>query len=176
MSSLVCCFWWFLLGLLLGWLLNWLLNNGLKKGNDDSRGGANGGAGAARTAYSAPAAAPIATPTTAPVRTAGIDIVAAAAAGFSIKGEDDILIIEGIGPKIKELFNTAGFNTFEQVSKMSLAQMNDILEKGGPRFKLAKPGSWAEQAQLAANNEWLALKKLQDTLVAGVAVSPDHNA
>ena len=171
MSSFVCCFWWFLLGLLLGWLLNWLLSNWLRKDNGND--GSGGGSGTAHTAYSAPATPP--TPA-APMRMAGVDIVAAAAAGFSIKGSDDIIIIEGIGPKIKELFNTAGFNTFEQVSKMSLAQMNEILEKGGPRFKLANPGSWAEQARLAANNEWAALKKLQDELVAGVAVSPDHNA
>ena len=171
MSSFVCCFWWFLLGLLLGWLLNWLLRNWLSK--DDGNDGSGGGSGTAHTAYSAPATPP--TPA-APMRMAGMDIAAAAAAGFSIKGADDIIIIEGIGPKIKELFNTAGFNTFEQVSKMSLAQMNDILEKGGPRFKLANPGSWAEQARLAANNEWAALKKLQDELYAGVAAAPDSNA
>ena len=171
MSSFVCCFWWFLLGLLLGWLLNWLLSNWLKKDNNNDDGGS--GSGTAKAAYSAPvAAAPMPFAKT----MAGIDIAAAAAAGFSIKGADDIIIIEGIGPKIKELFNAAGFNTFEQVSKMSLAQMNDILEKGGPRFKLANPGSWAEQARLAANNEWAALKKLQDELYAGVAATPDSNA
>jgi predicted flap endonuclease-1-like 5' DNA nuclease len=167
MSALACCFWWFLLGLLLGWLLNWLLSNWLKK---DSDGG--GGSGTAKTAYSAPMAAPAA-----PVRTlvGGMDIAAAAAAGFSIKGADDIIIIEGIGPKIKELFNANGVNTFEQVSKMSVAEMSTILDKGGARFKLANPGSWAEQARLAANNEWVALKKLQDELYAGVALSDDSN-
>jgi predicted flap endonuclease-1-like 5' DNA nuclease len=167
MSALACCFWWFLLGLLLGWLLNWLLSNWLKK---DSDGG--GGSGTAKAAYSAPVAAPAA----ASMRVGGLDIAAAAAAGFSIKGADDIIIIEGIGPKIKELFNANGVSTFEQVSKMSVAQMSEILDKGGPRFKLANPGSWAEQARLAANNEWVALKKLQDELYAGVALSPDSNA
>lgn len=164
MSAFACCFWWFLLGLLLGWLLNWLLSNWLKKDNDDHGGG---GSGTAQAAYSAPA--PVA-------RTfGGIDIAAAAAAGFSIKGADDIIIIEGIGPKIKELFNANGVSTFEQVSKMSVAQMSEILDKGGPRFKLANPGSWAEQARLAATNQWPALKKLQDELYAGVAVAPDSN-
>lgn len=172
MSSFVCCFWWFLLGLLLGWLLNWLLSNWLRKDNGNNGSGGSG-SGTAHAAYNATA-----TPTApaAPMRMAGVDIAAAAAAGFLIKGSDDIIIVEGIGPKIKELFNTAGFNTFEQVSKMSLAQMNDILERGGPRFKLANPGSWAEQARLAANNEWHALKKLQDELVAGVAAATDSNA
>ncbi|MBS7809119.1 hypothetical protein [Variovorax sp. PCZ-1] len=173
MSAFFCCIWWFLLGLLLGWLLNWLLSNWLRKDSDDH----GGGSGTAHAAYSAPAAAPV-------VRTVmgagGIDIAAAAAAGFSIKGADDIIIIEGIGPKIKELFNAHGVSTFEQVSKMSIAQMSEILDKGGPRFKLANPGSWAEQARLASTNQWGALKKLQDELYAGVAAvadpSPDDKA
>jgi hypothetical protein len=38
---------------------------------------------------------------------------------------------------------------------------------------LANPGSWAEQARLATTNQWGALKKLQDELYAGVALSSD---
>ena len=163
MSAFACCFWWFLLGLLLGWLLNWLLSNWLRKDKDDG-----GGSGTAHAAYSAPA--PAARMNT---LVGGIDVAAAAAAGIAVKGMDDIIIIEGIGPKIKELFNNAGVSTFAQVAKMSVPEMSAILDKGGPRFKLANPGSWAEQARLAANNEWTALKKLQDELYAGVAAAPD---
>lgn len=169
MTAFACCFWWFLLGLLLGWLLNWLLSRWLRKDNDD-HGDGGSGRGIAQAAYSAPTGN---APSAAPMRMSGIDIAAAAAAGFLIKGADDIIIIEGIGPKIKELFNAGGVHSFEQVSKMSVTEMSAILDKGGPRFKLANPGSWAEQARLAANNEWAALKKLQDELVAGVALSPD---
>jgi predicted flap endonuclease-1-like 5' DNA nuclease len=171
MSAFACCFWWFLLGLLLGWLLNWLLSNWLRKDNDDDHGGHGGGSGV-QAAYSAPA-------TSSPAARAvpgGIDIVAAAAAGFSVKGSDDIIIIEGIGPKIKELFNGSGVNTFAQVASMSVAEMSAILDKGGARFKLANPGSWAEQARLADTNQWAALKKLQDELYAGVAASDPDNA
>ncbi len=173
MSAFACCFWWFLLGLLLGWLLNWLLSRWLRKDHDDhgGGGGADMGTAIAKAAYGAPTGS---APSAAPVRMSGIDIAAAAAAGFLIKGADDIIIIEGIGPKIKELFNAGGVTTFEQVSKMSVTEMSAILDKGGARFKLANPGSWAEQARLAANNEWVALKKLQDELVAGAALAPDH--
>jgi predicted flap endonuclease-1-like 5' DNA nuclease len=160
MSAFACCFWWFLLGLLLGWLLNWLLSSWLRKSDD--------GQGAGSGVHSAHAA-PLASASMASSTSGGIDIVAAAAAGFSVKGQDDIIIIEGIGPKIKELFNTHGVTTFAQVSKMSVAEMSAILDKGGPRFKLANPGSWAEQAHLAHTNQWAALKKLQDELYAGVA-------
>jgi predicted flap endonuclease-1-like 5' DNA nuclease len=164
MSALACCFWWFLLGLLLGWLLNWLLSNWLRK-DDDGKGGGSGTG--VQAAYTAPAARPV---------SGGIDIVAAAAAGFSVKSADDIIIIEGIGPKIKELFNAGGIHTFAQVAKLSVAEMSAILDKGGPRFKLANPGSWAEQARLADTNQWAALKRLQDELYAGVAAADDSNA
>jgi predicted flap endonuclease-1-like 5' DNA nuclease len=172
MSAFACCFWWFLLGLLLGWLLNWLLSKWLRKDDGGGNSGSSGGTGYA--GYSAtPAASPVMR--TAAALPGGVDVVAAAAAGFSIKGMDDIIIIEGIGPKIKELFNTHGVSTFEQIAKMSVPEMSAILDKGGARFKLANPGSWAEQARLAANNEWAALKKLQDELYAGVAASDDGN-
>jgi predicted flap endonuclease-1-like 5' DNA nuclease len=162
MSAFACCFWWFLLGLLLGWLLNWLLSRWLRK--DD-------GGSTTQSVYAAPPVAPAASNLV-----NGIDVMAAAAAGFSVKGQDDIIIIEGIGPKIKELFNQNGISTFTQVAKLSVAEMSAILDKGGSRFKMANPGSWAEQARLAANNQWTALKKLQDELYAGVASADDDKA
>ncbi len=152
MSALACCFWWFLLGLLLGWLLNWLLQK-LTRSDEP--------------VHYAPT--PVASPV-APQRfmSGGVDVAAAAIAGFSVKGDDDIIIIEGIGPKIAELFKTNGISTFAQISKMSVAEMSAILDKGGSRFKLANPGSWAEQARLAYENRWSELKVLQDALYAGV--------
>jgi predicted flap endonuclease-1-like 5' DNA nuclease len=164
MTALACCFWWFLLGLLLGWLLNWLLSKwtGKDKSPPEVR------------YVPAPVAAAVAAPV-APQRlmSGGVDIGAASLAGFSVKGDDDIIIIEGIGPKIAELFKNNGVSTFAQVSKLSVAEMAAILEKGGARFKLANPGSWAQQAKLAHENRWSELKVLQDDLYAGVEAVDD---
>jgi predicted flap endonuclease-1-like 5' DNA nuclease len=167
MSAFACCFWWFLLGVLLGWLLNWLISKWMR--GDDS--GSAGGAYTSQTAMSPP---PAAMPQR--MMAGGVDVVAAAAAGFSVKGDDDIIIIEGIGPKIKALFAENGITTFAQVARMSVADMSAILDKGGARFKMANPGSWAEQARLAAENRWQALKKLQDDLYAGVEVTDDDDS
>jgi predicted flap endonuclease-1-like 5' DNA nuclease len=158
MSGFLCCFWWFILGILIGWLLNWLLRSWLI---DDSSAGSGPSSFAQANATSQGLM-------DSPSMPSGLNLAAAAAAGFAVKGEHDIIIIEGIGPKIKELFNADGIHTFAQVAQLSVPQMQAILEKGGPRFKLANPGSWAQQARLAANNEWAALKKLQDELDAGV--------
>ena len=96
-----------------------------------------------------------------------IDLAAAKAAGFNLKNADDLEIIEGIGPKIAQLFYDAGVKTFAALSKMTPAQIQPILDKGGANFKLADPGTWPEQADLAANNRWTTLKALQDALNAG---------
>jgi len=192
-----CCFWWFLLGALLGWLLNWLLcrlfNCCSKKTNNTNTHTTNTTVAsaapvaatikpaaepvvanvqtAAQPVTSAPVAAAKATVSaTAPIAAAAyvLDKTAATAAGFKLRGPDDLTVIEGIGPKINGLFNAAGFYTFAQVSKMSQAQMQKILDDAGPRFRLARPDTWAQQADLANNNKWAELKTLQDHLKHGV--------
>jgi predicted flap endonuclease-1-like 5' DNA nuclease len=76
--------------------------------------------------------------------------------------------VEGIGPKINELFNNAGVITFAQLAKQTVPQMQKVLDDAGARYKLAKPGTWAQQAALAAENKWSELKALQDNLSGGV--------
>jgi len=58
--------------------------------------------------------------------------------------------------------------TFAQVAKATVPQMRAILDKGGSRYRIANPGTWAQQAALAASNKWAELKKLQDELSAGL--------
>ena len=121
---------------------------------------------AATVAKAAPAA-PAAPKAAAPVATV-IDIAAAKKAGFALKNANDLTIVEGIGPKINELFNAAGIKTFAQLAAATVPQMRAILDKGGSRFRIANPSTWAQQAALAAKNKWAELKKLQDDLSGGV--------
>lgn len=173
-----CCFWWFLLGALLGWLLNWLLCKLTgccsKKSHTETNHVAQPVA-AAPVAEAKPApqpvsaaAKPVAKAKPAAAKAYVLDKTAAKAAGFKLKGPDDLTVIEGIGPKINGLFNAAGFHTFAEVSKMSVAQMQKILDDAGPRYRLARPDTWAKQAGLAADNKWAELKTLQDHLKHGV--------
>jgi predicted flap endonuclease-1-like 5' DNA nuclease len=99
-----------------------------------------------------------------------LDLVAAKQAGFDVKSADDIVIIEGIGPKIAELFHAQGIRSFAQVAAMTPAQIQPILDAAGPNFRVANPGTWPEQAELAMRNRWAALRSLQAVLVAGVRV------
>ncbi len=83
-------------------------------------------------------------------------------------GSDDIEMIEGIGPKIAELLRNDGITTFEALSKASIEQIKASLDKGGAKFNIAKPDTWAEQAALAAKGDWAAFDKLTEELVGGV--------
>jgi predicted flap endonuclease-1-like 5' DNA nuclease len=189
MSALACCFWWFLLGLLLGWLLNWLLSKWTRKDDSGSGGNNYNTSNHASNAYSGSAVGSslgsMGTVASGAVGAAGLaavgavagaDIAKAAAAGFKIRGNDDLEIVEGIGPKIAGLFKDNGVNTFGQLSAMSVAEMNVILEKGGSRFKLANPGTWAKQALLCHENRWVELRALQDDLTAGIDKSAGSTA
>ncbi len=178
-----CCFWWFLFGALLGWLLNWLLcrlTGCCNKKNNEVQHVAQPvaeqvaakpaaqPAAAAQPVAAKPAAKPKPAPKPAAAKSFVLDTTAAKAAGYKLKGPNDLTVIEGIGPKINLLFNNAGFHTFAEVAKMTEAQMQKILDDAGPRYRLAKPGTWAKQADLAAQNKWEQLKSWQDELKHGV--------
>jgi large subunit ribosomal protein L27 len=100
----------------------------------------------------------------APVATAPVETAATA-----VKG-DDLKKIEGIGPKIEELFYAAGITTFVQLSETSTARMEEILAGGGPRYSTHNPMTWGHQASLAADGQWDELKELQDRLDGGKGV------
>jgi predicted flap endonuclease-1-like 5' DNA nuclease len=108
-------------------------------------------------------------PVVAPVRASdSIDYAAARAAGFVLSGPDNLEIIEGIGPKIAHLLRTNGVTSFAKLAGMSVPALRAILDKGGERFRINNPQTWAEQAGLAAANRWADLRALQDVLVDGV--------
>ncbi len=80
---------------------------------------------------------------------------------------DDFTKIEGVGPAIAKLFVEGSITTFAGMAKASAADLQKILDGGGSRFQMADPGSWPQQADLAAKGDWDALKKWQDELDGG---------
>ncbi len=70
--------------------------------------------------------------------------------------EDDLTMIEGIGPKISASLKEHGIRTFVQLSRAEPDRLLAILAEAGPNFKLAAPAvqSWPAQAQLAAKGDW----------------------
>ena len=81
--------------------------------------------------------------------------------------EDDLKIIEGVGPKIEQLLKDAGLLSLQQVAETEVGQLRDILEAAGDRYRIHDPGTWPAQARLAANGEWELLKEYKDELKGG---------
>jgi predicted flap endonuclease-1-like 5' DNA nuclease len=170
-SSLPCCWFWLLAGLLLGWLLHHLLRGALNTPSvQHVHTPPPPAARVADVPAPAPAPRPVAAeaPKPAAPAIATIDLAAAKAAGFALKNANDLTVVEGIGPKINELFNNAGIKTFAQLAAATVPQMRKILDDGGSRFRIANPSTWAQQSALAAANKWTELKKLQDELSGGL--------
>jgi predicted flap endonuclease-1-like 5' DNA nuclease len=81
--------------------------------------------------------------------------------------QDDLKIVEGIGPKIDTLLHGAGINSWRALANTSVEKLKSILQEGGPQFQLADPGTWPKQAELAADGKMAELKEYQDFLIAG---------
>ena len=77
--------------------------------------------------------------------------------------------IEGIGPKIAQLLNESGINTFEELASSEVDKIKEILEAAGSRYKMHDPTTWPNQSKLAASGQWDELKKWQDELDGGKA-------
>lgn len=81
--------------------------------------------------------------------------------------ENDLKIIEGIGPKIEELFHNAGIKTWKALSETSVEQCQQILDDAGDRFKIHRPATWPSQAETAYHGLWKVLKWWQDDMIGG---------
>jgi large subunit ribosomal protein L27 len=98
----------------------------------------------------------------------------AAPAAKPTSSKDDLAKIEGIGPKIAELFHNAGIMTFADLAGSDVDKLKDILSEAGPRFAAHNPGTWPQQASLAAEGKWDELKKLQEELDGGKVASGEE--
>lgn len=86
--------------------------------------------------------------------------------GKKIK-ENDLTVVEGIGPKIQELFHNHDVKTWKALGECSVDKCQTVLNSGGDRYKIHKPGTWPRQAKMAAEGKWAELLKWQDELDGG---------
>lgn len=86
--------------------------------------------------------------------------------GKKIK-QDDLKIVEGIGPKIEALFNEAGIKTWYDLSEASTEKLQSILDAGGENYAIHNPSTWPKQALFAYQGKWQELKEWQENLLGG---------
>lgn len=80
---------------------------------------------------------------------------------------DDLKKIEGVGPKLAEVLNAGGIQTFSQLAAKSADEVKTILESAEGNYAMHDPTTWPKQAQLAADGKWDELTALQDELDGG---------
>ena len=112
----------------------------------------------------------------APAPAAGAEPVAAAPTAAPVApveesapqvASEDLTKIEGVGPKIAEVLNANGINTYAQLAASSPDQIRQMLESAEGNFANHDPSTWPDQAQLAASGDWDKLKEWQDELDGG---------
>ncbi len=101
---------------------------------------------------------------------AKVEKVAEVKATKAKKSGDDLVIIEGIGPKAAEALVAAGIDTFLKLAAASAEDVKAILDASTNKVQHLDPTTWAQQSQLAADGKMDELKKLQDELNGGKAI------
>ena len=106
------------------------------------------------------------------------DIAGSGNTGYDAKGanavfgkmllEDDLKIVEGIGPKTAQLLNVNSIHTWKQLGSTSVPQLQNLLSRSGGRFQFLNPSTWPKQARMASEGEWVKLREYQDYLIGGV--------
>jgi len=76
--------------------------------------------------------------------------------------DNDLKIIEGIGPKIEDLFKSAGIDSWKKLAQCSTEKCRDLLLKGGDRFRMHNPETWPSQARMACEGRWEELANWQE--------------
>ncbi|MEM9326065.1 MAG: hypothetical protein AAGA85_10430 [Bacteroidota bacterium] len=83
--------------------------------------------------------------------------------------DDDLTLVEGIGPKISGLLKADGCSTWRALSNRTPAQIQVVLDRAGKDYQIHNPATWPQQAQLAADGDWEGLKRMQAGLKGGRA-------
>lgn len=76
--------------------------------------------------------------------------------------ENDLKLIEGIGPKIESLFHNFDIRSWGDLAGCSVEKCNEVLASGGDRYRLHDPSSWPMQAMMAHQGEWKNLARWQE--------------
>ncbi len=81
--------------------------------------------------------------------------------------QDDLKIVEGVGPKIESLLQEGGIDTWKKLADSDASDIKTLLRAAGERYRIHDPSTWPEQAQLASEGKWDELKEFQDALSGG---------
>ncbi len=89
-------------------------------------------------------------------------------------GEDDLELIEGIGPKSAEILRAAGITRFVHITQHTEDELQAVLAAGGITLAPSIP-TWHEQTQFILNDDEPGFRAYTESLDAGVETAPSGN-
>ncbi len=81
--------------------------------------------------------------------------------------QDDLKLVEGIGPKIESVLQAGGIATWLQLSQTSPEKISEVLLAADDKYRIHDPGTWPEQAKLLAEAKWEEFELLTQSLKGG---------
>ncbi len=85
---------------------------------------------------------------------------------FAVLKNDNLQVIEGIGPKMNEFLNKKGIKTWADLASKDPKELKSLLASEGNKYRIIDPETWVQQATLANEGKWdelIALQKVLDT-------------
>jgi len=106
--------------------------------------------------------------TSSPAATNSLGAVAKTGNPYTRLKNNNLQIIEGIGPKMEEVLKKHGVRTWTDLAGKKASELRILLDKENPKsYKIIDPSTWPDQAKLAVNGEWEALISMQKNLDTG---------
>ncbi len=81
--------------------------------------------------------------------------------------ENDLKLIEGIGPKIEQVLKDAGIMSWQDLAETPASRIRIMLEQAGPQYSMHDPTTWPHQAYMASSGRFDELYAYQDFLNGG---------
>lgn len=79
---------------------------------------------------------------------------------------NNLKVIEGIGPKIEGILNKSGYNTWKDLANADSNTLKNIMHDAGPRYRIHSPRTWQKQIQFCLEKDWSGLIDFQQKLFA----------
>lgn len=80
--------------------------------------------------------------------------------------DDDLEVLEGVGPKFAAALRAAGIDTFARLANSTESELRIAIENAGMSFAPSIP-TWARQAQYLVNGDWEGFQEYVRRLTAG---------
>jgi predicted flap endonuclease-1-like 5' DNA nuclease len=90
-----------------------------------------------------------------------------AADKFAALKDDNLQVVEGIGPKMNIFLNKNGIKTWSELAAMDVKDIQSLLDKEGNKYRIINPETWPAQAALARDGKWDELISMQKELDTG---------